>query len=1039
MNTRKRTTRLRRHSLTLGILMGLSVPLSAQEPVEATAVAMDAAQETVGETETQADPVELEKMIVTGSRIRRAGFDTLEPATVLDRTYIDNRGLTNVADALNEMPSFLGSVTPQGNQGFFLVGVNFANRFGLGDNRTLTLINGRRFVSGNIPALFGAEPGLQVDLNTIPVAMIERVENLSIGGAPTYGSDAIAGVVNVILRRDFEGVAAGMGYGVTERGDNQRFNAFSTIGANFDDGRGNVTFSLNYDQVDGVLSRDREWMAAAYSQARNPMIGYQDPFNPDRTPGIDGRVNPDIPYNGGPNDGVPDNITIRDHRIWGITKGGLFQPALLFGDPANNRPVRFDANGNLVQHDTGYVFDGLNASGGDGLSLTDLRQVTSDLKRMTFNTSGRWGLTDSTDVFFEGLLYSGEARELADQSTYNAFFFSGRSMGIVLPTDYAMLTPQARDALAAYNLPFFLLERASSDLADQSSASTTDLARMVVGLEGDFEKGERIFYWEASLNYGRSTHNAFSTHLDHQKFVNAMHVVRDGSGNLTCSPTPVPGVVIPDDERGVFDPSWGWYVATPVADPNCVPLDILGEGRASAAARDYVTDRTRTTGVTEQQVLNANISSVLFDLWSGELSYNVGIEHRRESASFIPDAFQQEGRGRTVAVSPLNGEYKTNEAFAEFVMPLVNPADDLPMLKRFDVTGKFRYVDNSINGAFNTYTYGFQWKPIDDLQIRSNFTRSLRAPALMELYLPANTEYQLLYGDPCDVSNIDNAGSTRQINCQAFLDYYGLDEFQSSGASFSRPGVARGNSELRNEAADSYTYGFSWAPSFIPGFSMTADYLNIDISDVISRLSVSSAAEACFDNPEFNAADVPNANEFCSLVTRDANGQFQTFTSTYVNGASRRSESYTLDMRYAFDTDRFGNFVLGLNGYFPQEYTQQLVGAPEVQYNGLIGFPKQSYLATAEWNGGNWGTNLSAVYKSSVKFDLDAGPEDMDYNEVDDHWTLNAGVKYRFNDHANLQLAVSNLLDDEPPFPLAGQGTYDTLGRRYQVSFEWKY
>ncbi|MBW8810555.1 MAG: TonB-dependent receptor plug domain-containing protein, partial [Lysobacter sp.] len=192
---------LRRRPLMLGILVAIATPAFAQQAPAAAEPEAGAASES---------PTDLDRMVVTGSRIRRAGFDTLEPATVVTKQYISDRGLTNVADALNEIPGFGAGITPEGNQSGFGTGVNFVNRFGLGSNRTLVLVNGRRYVSSSPTTLFGpAAPGVQVDLNAIPTAMVERIENVAIGGAPTYGSDAIAGVVNVILRKNYEGVEFG--------------------------------------------------------------------------------------------------------------------------------------------------------------------------------------------------------------------------------------------------------------------------------------------------------------------------------------------------------------------------------------------------------------------------------------------------------------------------------------------------------------------------------------------------------------------------------------------------------------------------------------------------------------------------------------------------------------------------------------------------------------------------------------------------------------------------------------------------------------
>jgi outer membrane receptor protein involved in Fe transport len=526
---------LRRRPLMLAILVAMTTPALAQQPTTASSQA---------ETAASKDPTDLDRMVVTGSRIRRAGFDTLEPATVVTKEYIANRGLTNVADALNEIPGFGAGVTPEGGQSSFGVGVNFVNRFGLGSNRTLTLVNGRRFVSSSPTTIFGpGAPGVQVDLNAIPTSMIERIENLAIGGAPTYGSDAIAGVVNVILRKNYEGVEFGGGYGMTERGDGERSNAWALVGANFDDGRGNVTFSLSFDEQNGVLQSERDYLSRGLFNATNPNAGTLASVYPGRTPGNDGRVDPTVPFNTGNGDGIPNAVLARNRRIWTTTYGGLISPTsgafrpgssnlrpAGFG-PGGNAVLAFAANGNLVPYDWGSPFSGTDGSGGQGVNLTDAGQITSDLKRMSFSTTGRWALTDQVDVFFEGQFYSAESTELRDQWVYNATSFpTTHSDRIFFPGDYALLNDQARATLRGLGVNAFAISRASRDLVMTNGSATTELGRFVAGLEGHFDIGERVFYWEASGNYGRSDAKSYGTQLDQQKFANALHVVRNAQG-----------------------------------------------------------------------------------------------------------------------------------------------------------------------------------------------------------------------------------------------------------------------------------------------------------------------------------------------------------------------------------------------------------------------------------------------------------------------------------------------------------------------------
>lgn len=1029
---------LRRRPLMLGIFLVLSAPAFGQDTTPAEA-------ESTSET-TQA--VELDAVVVTGSRIRRAGFDTLEPATVVTREYIEERGITNVADALNEIPGFGVGITPEGGQSSFGVGVNFVNRFGLGSNRTLTLVNGRRFVSSNAPSIFGpAAPGIQVDLNAIPTAMVERVENLAIGGAPTYGADAIAGVVNVIMRRDYEGTEFGASYGVTEQGDNNRYNAYAVTGTNFgENDRGNITFSASFDKVEGVLQKERDFFAAGYFNSSNPLASQLAQF-PGRTPGNDGRFDPTVPFNTGNGDGIPNGVLITNRRIWTTPFGGLVSPVTGAFRPGsfNLRPngfgpnqdviLGFDPNGNLVPFNPGSPFSAVDASGGDGLNLVEAGQLTSDLERVSLLTTGRWGITDSVDLFFEGSFYSAESTELVDQWMFNSPLFGGLSGMIRFPTSHPLLTEQARTTLTSLGVTQFNLSRASRDLVTNNGRGETDLGRGVLGLDGSFELADRVFYWEASANYGRSDSRSFGTSLIQQNFINALNVVRDQAGNPVCAGVAIPGLVIPGGN-------------TPVPDANCVPLDIFGDGRPSEAARQYVTTQTQTQALLEQEVYNVNLSSTLLDLWSGPLLYNVGYEHRKESGLFDPDAFLQQGRGRAVPITPLSGTYTTDEYFGEFILPLVNPDSDLPLLKKLDVIGKYRSVDNTINGRSDIYTYGLQWKPINELEVRGNFTRSIRAPAITELFLPQSTSFQFVGGDPCDARFISGGPnpSRRAVNCQAFLDFYGLSSFSSTASSASIQGISGGNPLLENESADSLTYGFTWAPSFVEGLTVAADYYKIEIENVISSLTATQLASACFDNVDFNAANVPNANQFCSQITRNAPGsanpgQATTFVSGFVNGKFLDMEAYSAEVRYQINTDQFGRFAFGFAGYFPEELVVDNTGVSPNPDVGEIGTSERQYQFSSNWQGKRLGLNLSANYQSSAAFNVLDTPETRDILRVDSYWLLNGGASYQINDQILMRLAVTNLLDEDPPFPGfgAGIGNYDILGRRYNLAFQWKF
>lgn len=992
---------------------------------------------------------ELEPITVTGTRIKRAGFDTLEPAIVVSQEYIKDRGLTNVADALNEIPGFGVGITPEGGQSGFGVAVNFVNRFGLGSNRTLTLVNGRRYVSSNAPTIFGpAGPGLQVDLNVVPSLLVDRVENVAIGGAPTYGSDAIAGVVNVILKRDFEGLDTTATYGITEEGDAERYNIAALYGVNFNDGAGNFNISATWDKQEGALATERDRFRQGLAFSVNPLAS-QVASQTGRTPLNDGRVFP-TPFNTGNGDGIPNSVLIRNARLFTLTGGGLLFPAtggfynangtLRGFGTAGTTYYQFDSAGNLVPYNPGVPFGTQNASGGDGFFLNETVQLTSDLERKTLYSSGRYYFTDAIEGFYEASYYNSEALELIDQSIYNVNLFGGLSGPITFPVSYAQLSDQARGILTGLGQTSFRVSRASRDLVNNNGRGETDVYRGVVGLMGSFDAFDRNFNWEVSANWGRNDSTFFATVLNQQNFVNSLHVVRNAAGQLVCSPTAVPGVIVPNASGAA---------STPVADPNCVPLDIFGEGRPSQAARNYVTGITITDSVLQQRVFNANLGGTAFELPTGPLDFNVGFEHRVEKGEFSPNDFQVRGLGRAVPILGNSGEFDTDEWFAETVIPLVKADWEIPGLNRFDLTGKFRNVDNTVNGSFDTYTYGFQYRPVEDVEIRGNRTTSLRAPSIVELFTPISNIFTFV-PDPCDTRNV-NGGTrptVRQANCAAFYRQYNLNpnNFTSIAVGATIPGTSSGDPNLLNEEAKSETIGIVVQPSFVPGLRMAIDYYKIEIDNVIANLAAADIATGCFDNTSFDATDVNNANSFCQRIIRSADGQITTVRTGFVNGGFLDFRGQSLDLQYTRDLTEFD---IGLKGRLDLSANLFRLRNLENSNNNVVttfnvntqGNPKRQYQYGVQYTLDDFSVGAQANYQSGVELVLDQfrTGDSQDLTRLESQWTYNANFTYAITDDILVNLAVTNLTDEEPPFPVGGLAVYDTLGRRYSLTLDWRF
>lgn len=1023
-------------ALAAAILFSTGTPSMAQNKSHIEVRDPAAAAQT-GES----SPTQLDRITVTGSRIYRAGFDTLEPAAVVSRESIEAYSHTNLIDALTQVPGIRAGVSSRGDQSSFGAGVNFASRFGLGSNRLLTLVNGRRFVTSAPPTVFGAGggSGLQVDLNAIPSVMVERVESLSVGGAPTYGSDAISGVNNIILRNRFEGAEVQLGYGSTTKNDNHRHSWSAIFGSRLADGRGHFTIAAELDTSEGVNALQRDYYRNGYSLQTNPTAANAARFQPWRTPRNDGRIDGGIPFNTGPADGIADQVWIRNRRVSSMTFGGVIIPVdigvrrnsqrnptgELNGFGSGNKLWRFNNTGDLVEFDPGVSYPNGNASGGDGLNLNETVPLIANLERRSVYATGTFDFTDNVRGFLELSHYQATARETLDQNVYNAASFgagnvdgSGAQSGTLkFRADNPFLSAESRRILAQNGITEFRLSRSSRDLSMNNSSTDTRLTRVVAGLSGDFEVGNRAFNWETSLTHGRGDFEYRGTGLIQQNFINALNVTRDGNGHIICAAA----------ARGT------------TVDPNCRPLNLFGENQASPEALAYVTTPTLATAKTRQTVFNASVSGVLFDLPGGEFAFATGVEHRREHGSFSPSDYQRLGRGRSVPIQGAKGGYHTNEVFAELLAPLFNPDWGIPGLHKLDVTVKARRVDNSVAGTFNAFTYGVQYEPFDGLQLRGNKTQSLRAPSIAELYTSRQPAYYNI-PEPCSLASI-NGGTNPAVrgrNCAAFFGAYpGADPSTFQASPTNTLGSTNGNTNLKNEKARSWTAGIVFAPSWVKGLRVAADWYDIEITDVITSLSANDIITGCFDNTDFNRNDVANANRFCSLVTRDPlTGAATGIKTKYDNGPVLKFRGWTAEVDYHLEMDQFGRMDLGFYGYMPRNRGQaSSAGVPFVERVGTFDEPKRVFRWTAQHSVGNWSAGIASNYTAGAKFSLIATRESRQHLVRDSWTTWDANLSYSLGKKTRLNLAVLNVTDNIGPFPYV----LDALGRRYVASLRYTF
>ena len=898
----------------------------------------------------------LEEILVTGSRIKRTGIDTIRPIIGVTAEELDKRAFTNTADALNEVPAFGDGIDPNGAQNSFTVGQNFLDLFDLGTQRTLTLVNGRRFVSSNTPTIFGTASGLQVDLNAIPVALVERLEVVPLAGAATYGSDAIAGVVNVILREDYEGFEVSGQYGVTEESDGETYQVQSIFGTNFADGKGNLVLSVEYNKQEGLLRTERP-----YFTDNNPhflSFGGQDLDGDGENDDIDG-------------DGLPDSfqrIVDGGRRLQALSAGGAvsppgprpFTPSRGLGALSDGNFYQFNPDGTLDVCEPGETPAGSSffAYGGTcGADFFDqTAQIRSPVERIVATNIAHYQINDYIRYTQELMFANSRATELVNQGGFQSNPFPGTSGPITLSVDHPLLTEQARSILTDNGLTVFNVNRFNNDLLSDAEDLTENFTwRYAGGLEGDFEFADRSFSWNLSAVFGQADVETRRIGIIDGRFLNAVDAVRLSEDSLAPvvdtlrvrvnrmgNPTGDvngDGLIDTNDALAEFTNSGGSGVSgaqlgdivcqvnidnaagaleganqpaqggglTDTDLPNvtgCVPLNIFGENAASAEALAFINGGPGITSSNiGQRVFTANFGGELIELPAGFVAFNTGWEQRREKAEFTP------GRGTSIPLTraspfdPTTGQSKTSEFYAEALVPVLSKDMNLPFIRSAEFEGSVRRVKNRITDpndvststSSNTYEIGGRVNLAEEVILRATYASAIRSPSLVELFSPRVQAF-LRGADPCDRREINNGPNpaVRRANCAAdgITD---PETFTSNIQNASIMGTAGGNPGLIAERSRSLSVGVVWEPSFIPRLTLSADYLKIRIRDRIESLGFADLAETCYDSTAFPSTA-------CNGFERDPDtGQVIDVAQTFLNAASSAFRGTQYRAKYDFD------------------------------------------------------------------------------------------------------------------------------------------
>ncbi len=960
---------------------------------------------------------ESSEVTVTGSRIQRPGFDTLQAATSTDSTEIARRSYTNVLEALQDTPGFApaGSSQVGTQQGTLGIAQSFANFFGLGSQRTLSLVNGRRFISTNTVSGSGGaggSPGSQVDLNLMPVGLVERVETVAIGGAPVYGSDAIAGTVNVILKDKYQGLQLNAQTSITELGDAANQAVRGLWGTNFAEGRGNLVLAAEYVRQEGFTLRQRF------------------PF---RFLTSSGNTNP--------SDGISSLMVIDDYRYAALTDGGLPyragvpQPSSYIRDAAGN-PVQFGPDGNLIPFAVGGSFLGssagaipIAANGGDGLNPARYTSLLSPNDRYLLNALGNFDVTDNVNVFFEGAYAHSSGTKISDLFQFAAPGILG-GPALTISANNPFLNAQARGILAANGVTSFQLNRNFNDVADRRPARVEfDVYRIVAGVKGDFSLGDQAWNWDASYNFGHGRNRAEFNSINLTRLQNALNA----TSTTTCA---VGGA--------------------------CVPINIFGEGAASDASVDYVLDRGIGVSKNEMEVFSANLGGRLPFGIAGPIAIGVGYEHRRESGSFDADAILNGGLtllGGAVAFPDApEGSFNTDEVYGEAVVPLLDEGMSVPLVKSLQAEGAIRYVDHSTAGGDITWSAGarLQTSFIDGLTLRGVYTRAIRNPSLVELFLNP-TPTARAANDICAASRV-NAGpnpARRLANCTAALTAAGgpaPTAFLPTTNGASPFGVVGGNPNLDNEKARSYSFGLVYQPPS-SNLRLALDYSHIRVNGAISRFTLPTAQSACYDSP--NYPNEGGCQAFRRLTAAEAAAQTAAtgrariagdiadgFLESYFNSATLDFAGIIGEINYAFAVpniagDTPGQLRLGVKAFYVDHFRSQTSGAaPVIEAQGTVGSPRWDVNGRIGYAFDPFDLDVQVLWQSKTVGDRTATIENTPVNDYPSYTLVNTTLGARVTDNFSLQFTVRNLFDRKVPYAATvtrAFGAFDIFGRTYSV------
>ncbi len=945
--------------------------------------------------QTQAAPAaEPQRIEVTGSRIRSLNADSASPLQVLTSEDIAASGATNIQELLLKNPTFGSPSISRTNSNFSTssAGVAVVDLRNLGTARTLVLVNGRRFVAG--------VPGdSAVDLNSIPTQFIEKVEILTGGSSSAYGSDAVAGVVNIILKKDFEGLAFDAKYGESAKSDDRKQEVNMTFGATSANGRGNVMGHIGLSKQGSVFSRDRS--ASDVDQASLGAF-----FT-----------------------GLPEDMFTAVRPFYSsFAPQGRFRTT---NEPAGG--ITFDAAGNVIPWSTnGPAGDGVDAT---GFNRSAYRTIAIPTDRFLFAGKGEYEFTENHRAFFEGT-YAGtktktelEPFPLSSEDIFPAtggqvpaeFLVNGVLVRNPLVPDsiYNTATDTDGDGLRDY---FFT--RRISEVGNRGSTADRDTFRIVTGVKGLVFGG---WDYEAFAAYGSTKESQVSGgQVNVLNFRNALEAITD----------PVSGQAVCRDLNAQIQ--------------GCVPINIFGLNTISPEALKYVSAPQLLSTFTSQKLVGASITGELAQLPAGPLGLAVGGEYRKEFSRSEFDALTQAGLNAGNAIPRTEGGFDVKELYAEVKVPLLK---DQPFAKRFDFTAAMRGGKYSTVGSTTSWNAGVEWEPVSSFKVRGTHAVSTRAPNINELFSPPSQDFPTGLVDPClgvtltsttPASEACRADPGVRANIVA-NGAFTLNQPDLQGVS----GFNRGNPLLNDEKGTSWSLGLTFSPvTDFGNFSATLDYFDIKIEDAIVSTPRQFILDQCYTGDA----------SLCQFITRrpratgqNSAGSLDLIDSGVTNSGGVGTKGVDVTLGYVNKVGP-GQLRAELSWtHLLKLYAIPLPGADPDSSAGEVGASKDKGFLTLGYKWGNFGVTAFTTY---------IGPAALDDQFLAGYGLApgSVGVKAKiYNDFqftyaptktTELFLGIDNAFDVKAPPIISGlpgndtgaetdAGTYDAIGRRYNVGIRF--